>query len=230
MYFGIISAGEGSRLALEGAKVPKPLTPLAGKPMIGRLIDIMRHCGADGISVIVNPVNRPTIEYLKSLRIECPLTVIEKATESSMHSFYELSSSLKGERFCVTTVDTVFREDEFEQYIRLFETCDADAVMGVTEYVDDERPLYVGVSDDMRIYGFYDEPNGCKYVSGGIYGLCRCALSTLEHCVSSGQARMRSFQRQMVADGLRMTAYRFGKIVDVDHLSDIRKAEDLLKY
>lgn len=228
MYFGIISAGEGSRLAIEGAKVPKPLTPLAGKPMIGRLVDIMRHCGADGISVVVNPANRPTVEYLRSLRIECPLNVVERATESSMHSLYELSASLEGERFCVTTVDTVFREEEFKRYISLFETSDADAVMGVTEYVDDERPLYVGVSDDMRIHGFYDEPNGCKYVSGGIYGLRRRVLRTLGHCVASGQTRMRSFQRQMVADGLKVLAYSFGKIVDVDHLSDIQKAEDLL--
>ena len=40
MHFGIIAAGEGSRLAKEGVEKSKPLLPICGKPMIGRLIDL----------------------------------------------------------------------------------------------------------------------------------------------------------------------------------------------
>ena len=39
---------------------------------------------------------------------------------------------------------------------------------------------------------------------------------------------MRNFQRQLVADGLRLQAYRFPKILDVDHAGDIAKAEAFL--
>ncbi|MDE6682257.1 MAG: NTP transferase domain-containing protein, partial [Muribaculaceae bacterium] len=47
MNFGIIAAGEGSRLVEEGVAYPKPLVPLNGKPMIGRLIDIFIRNGAE---------------------------------------------------------------------------------------------------------------------------------------------------------------------------------------
>jgi hypothetical protein len=39
---------------------------------------------------------------------------------------------------------------------------------------------------------------------------------------------MRNFQRQLVLDGMSLKAYPFTKILDVDHVSDIRKAEMFL--
>lgn len=228
MRFAVIAAGEGSRLAGEGLTVPKPLVPLAGQPMIGRLLDIMHNGGAESIAVIVNPANACTVEYLESLRNRIPLDVVVKSTESSMHSLYELIPYLNGERFCVTTVDTVFRTDEFHRYLDCLNGSCADGVMGVTDFIDDEKPLYVGVGPTMDVTGYYDSENGCRYVSGGIYGLRRNALPVLERCVEQGQSRMRSFQRQLVASGLHLQAFAFSGIIDVDHVSDIAKAEELI--
>ena len=39
---------------------------------------------------------------------------------------------------------------------------------------------------------------------------------------------MRNFQRALVADGLRLQAWPFSKVLDIDHVSDIRKAEQFL--
>jgi hypothetical protein len=39
---------------------------------------------------------------------------------------------------------------------------------------------------------------------------------------------MRNFQRALVTDGLRLKAYPFSKVLDIDHASDIKKAEDFL--
>ena len=52
--FGIIAAGDGNRIKEEGSLLPKPLIDIQGKPMIGRLIDLMSACGANSISLIVN--------------------------------------------------------------------------------------------------------------------------------------------------------------------------------
>ena len=50
----------------------------------------------------------------------------------------------------------------------------------------------------------------------------------VDKCISEGQSRMRNFQRQLVKDGLHLKAYPFSKILDVDHASDIEKAEAFL--
>lgn len=110
MKFAIISAGEGSRLSQEGVTLPKPLVQLNGVAMIDRLIRIFIRNGADKVVVIINNESPLTKEHLAKLQqeTEVPLEVVVKTTPSSMHSFYELSSYLQDDKFCLTTVDTIF--------------------------------------------------------------------------------------------------------------------------
>ena len=147
MRFAVIAAGEGSRLAQEGVEQPKPLVPVCGEPMIERLLRIFVDCGATEIVVIVNEWSTAVREHLEQMKLPVPLRLVVKTTPSSMHSLHALSPYLRGERFCLTTVDTIFREEEFKKYIRHFqEAKDIDGCMAVTPYVDDEKPLYFGIS------------------------------------------------------------------------------------
>lgn len=229
MKFAIISAGEGSRLAQEGVSKPKPLVELNGEAMIERLVRIFLRQGAEQVVVIVNDRVAETREFLTRLQETLPIELMVKSTPSSMHSFYEISHLLEGDKFCLTTVDTIFREDEFARYIQAFRTSDADGLMAVTDYVDDEKPLYISTDESLLITGFHDRPTpDSRYISGGIYCLTPQALDTLHRCMEQGQSRMRNFQRQLVADGLHLEAWPFGKIIDVDHAGDIVKAEEFL--
>lgn len=231
MKFAILAAGEGSRLANEGIHVPKPLVPINGEAMIDRLIRIFKDNEADDITIITNNIVPQTQQHIKKLQADGnPIRLIVKTTPSSMHSFYELYPYLGTGKFCLTTVDTIFHELEFFNYIKAFEQSNEDGLMAVSDFIDDEKPLYVATDDDMNITGFYDtKREDTRFVSGGIYCLDSKAFATLRSCINKGMSRMRNFQRQMVSDGLRLKAYRFSKILDVDHVSDIKKAEDFLK-
>lgn len=231
MDYAIIAAGEGSRLAQEGVRWPKPLVRLNGVALIDRLIDVFIKNNATSISVIVNEQMTEVQEHLKSLKLPVAFHLLVKSTPSSMHSFYELSHHIEADEICLTTVDTIFKEDEFGGYIKEFEkNRSLDGLMAVTDFIDDEKPLFVKTDEDMAIKGFLDSQDGeCKYISGGIYCLRRPAMATLERCVVSGMSRMRNYQRQLISDGLKLKAYSFSKIVDVDHAEDIVKAESFLK-
>ncbi|MFV0417242.1 MAG: sugar phosphate nucleotidyltransferase [Dysgonomonas sp.] len=229
MNYAIIAAGEGSRLSEEGVTLPKPLVKLNGQEMIGRLIDIFLKNNASSISIIVNEEMSLVHDYISNLKLNIPFNVVVKSTPSSMHSFFELRNFLRNGKFCLTTVDTIFKEEEFSRYIKAFiNDTKSDGMMAVTDFVDDEKPLYVDVDNNMNIQGFLDKSDNCKYISGGIYGLTPKALTTLENCLESGQSRMRNFQRQLVADKLNLKAFPFAKIVDVDHAGDIEKAEEFI--
>ena len=225
MRFGIISAGEGSRLASEGFSQPKPLVPICGVPMIERLIRIMNACGAQRIAVIVNGENPETVSLLKSL----PVDLVVKKTPTPMHSLMELAPYLEGDRFCVTTVDTVFSESRFRLMMDEFSASPFDGLMGVTSLIDDEKPLYVGTDSEMMITGFHDSQDECRYVSAGIYALKPQALDVLKGCLESGQTRMRYFQRQLLEAGMRLKAFDMGQVVDVDHVSDVARAQEIAK-
>lgn len=227
MNYAIIAAGEGSRLVQEGVKYPKPLVRLNGVPMIKRLIDIFMRNNPTSLSIIVNEQMTEVREYLESLTLPVPLRLVVKSTPSSMHSFWEVSRGFEEGKFCLTTVDTIFREDEFARYIEAFEADDsADGYMAVTSFIDDEKPLYIDVDASMDITAFRDAPfDGVRYISGGVYGLTAPALKVLAECMDRGVSRMRNYQRALVDAGLRLKAWPFDKIVDVDHAGDIATAE-----
>lgn len=226
LTYAILAAGEGSRLKEEGITVPKPLIEVGGEKMIDRLIRIFLDNGAKEIVVITNDIYPEIAEHIqKQINNGIPLKLIVKTTESSMHSLYAIRDLLGTGRFCLTTVDTIFREDEFQNYVR---SSMNDGLMAVTDFVDDEKPLYIGVDNEMNITGFYDEEHDCRYISGGIYMLDVKVLKTLERCIYGGQSRMRNFQRALIQDGYRLQAYPFSKILDIDHADDITKANEFI--
>lgn len=239
MKYAIIAAGEGSRLAEEGISEPKPLVKVAGQCLVDRLIRVFLANDAEEIIVVCNDLTPLVDEHLRMIEREgfegkkIPLRHIVRTTPSSMHSFYELSQFLNDSPFVLTTVDTIFRDEEFADYISAFKASladgSADGMMGVTDYIDDEKPLYVETHQGV-ITGFLDaDPEGkCTYISGGIYGLTPKAIDTLNRCMNEGKSRMRNFQRGLIEDGLRLKAFPFSKVLDIDHASDIDKAEEMI--
>ena len=235
MKYAIIAAGEGSRLAQEGVAAPKPLVKVGGEQLIDRLMRVFAGNNASEICVICNEQMTEVAAHLQSVVAAgtLPLRFIVKSTPSSMHSMWALSQWLGDEPFVLTTVDTIFREQEFATYVSTFEQLvakgEVDGLMGVTDYIDDEKPLYVATDDNFRITAFLDSCDQPQYISGGIYGLTPQAIPVLQRCIERGESRMRNFQRALVNDGLKLRAYPFSKVLDIDHASDIQKAEDFLK-
>jgi NDP-sugar pyrophosphorylase family protein len=208
---------------------------VGGERLIDRLLRIFLANGATEVVAICNEQMtevRARLEQIQTAGL-VPLKFVVKSTPSSMHSMWELSRWLRDEPFVLTTVDTIFREEEFHTYVadflQLVGRGEADGLMGVTDYIDDEKPLYVSTDDDLAITGFLDRCETPRYISGGIYGLTPRSIETLRRCIERGESRMRNFQRALIADGLRLKAWPFSKVLDIDHASDIVKAETFLK-
>ena len=238
MKYAIIAAGEGSRLSQEGIKMPKPLVRINGERLIDRLIRVFAENDADSIIVAYRKSMTDVAEHLENIKRNgiggkhIPLEYVGVDTPSSMHSFFAISDKLEDSEFCLTTVDTVFDEHAFKDYIRHFNSVikehAADGAMAVTGYIDDEKPLYVSTDDDMNITAFLDDNKECKYVSAGIYGLTPQTINILKDCMANGESRMRNFQRALLRNGMRLKAADIGKTFDIDHASDIIKAEHFL--
>lgn len=235
MKFAIIAAGEGSRLAAEGMEVPKPLVQVGGECLIDRLIRIFMQQQAEEIVCICNDYTTQVSSHLLSLQrdglLGCPvpLRFVVRRTPSSMHSFFEISKYLDDGPFVLTTVDTIFDEQEFSAYVEAFRKDPCAALMGVTDYIDDERPLYVETDNQMNVTSFLDQSDTCRYVSAGIYGLHPSAIFTLNNCIARGERRMRNFQRALLTDGCSVKAWPFSKVLDIDHVDDVRKAGEFLE-
>lgn len=226
-------------MAAEGVAVPKPLVEVNGEKLVDRLIRIFMDNGASRIVVICNDMAKAVAAHLHEVQRfglrgqDVPLDVVVKTTPSSMHSFFEMRELLSDEPFCLTTVDTIFGERKFAEYVAAFKKSVEeglyDGMMGVTDFIDDEKPLYVETDSELDITGFADRSDNCHLISAGVYGLKPGSIGVLEDCVARGESRMRNFQRALVENGFRLKAWPLGKVTDIDHASDITKAEDFLK-
>ena len=122
MNYAIIAAGEGSRLKKEGFQSVKPLVKVNGEYLIERLLRIFKDNNADSISIIINEQSDELKEYLKKNHSNTNINLIVKSTPSSLHSFWNIIKETNIEECCLTTVDTIFNENEFKRYISFFQT------------------------------------------------------------------------------------------------------------
>ncbi len=231
MEFAIIAAGEGSRLRKEGFNLPKPLLPLHGVPLIERLIRIFAKEGAQKVHVIINKQSPELKLFLEKTTFALPIVLLEEDTESSLHSFALLvKNNPNWASCCLTTTDTVFKPHEFHAYLNDFhQHKNADAFMAVTPFIDDESPLYVNTNQQLEVEAFLDRSTPeTRYVSGGIYCFRKAAMDCALSSVAAGNSRMRNFQRALLENSLKVEAFVFEKVVDIDHLRDREVAEQFL--
>lgn len=226
----IIAAGEGSRLREEGIEISKPLITINGETMIERLFHVLEEYNPAAVYCIINEESLDLKSSLEQYDFKFPFNLTVKSTESSFHSFYELSKYVKSEHFLLATTDSIFDKNEFKDFVKTYfeQNNNIDALMSVTGYVDDEKPLCVELNKENKIMSFSDRSEGCKLATGGIYFFNKSILDEMEYAVQQNTNRLRNFLKLLLNKGYSLSAYKFNKIIDVDHAGDIKKAEEFL--
>ncbi|MDO4319645.1 MAG: NTP transferase domain-containing protein [Bacteroidales bacterium] len=232
MNYAILAGGHGSRFQREGVSTPKPMVEVAGQPMIGRLVDVLQLCGADTIAIAANPRLEGFIPYLSDLAARHPnLSVREIVTENSYESLLAATDGLD-DRFVAMTCDTIFPTDEFVAYSRrVAGMSSAEAVMGLTRYIDDASPLYARIDTCGEIidYRYGGEPFAeGAIVSAGLYGLSRDAMDAVRE---SGHypVSLSDFQRTLATmTDIKVLPFEFSKAFDVDNCHDRAEADIFL--
>lgn len=229
MNLAIIGAGESSRLKAEGLKVSKHLIKINGEYLIERIIRIGRENDLDKVFCIINSHEPELKEYLLTNNFGIPINLIVKDTDSSMHSLFELSSHLTAEPFVLATTDSVFLENEFSDFLKYCSVNDkSDGVLAVTQFIDDEKPLCVELDNENNITIFSDTKDGFSWATGGIYYFNPRIFELIQKALNSQTVRLRNFLRLLLNSDYKLKAFPFSKIVDVDHINDIKTAEDFL--
>lgn len=230
MELAILGAGESSRIKAEGLKSSKHLIKIDGEYLIERIIRIARNNGAQRVNCIINTQEPELKDFLLSTSFGIPLKLFVKDTPSSMHSLFELSPYLMYAPFCLATTDSVFPENEFRDFINysLLEDA-ADGVLAVTNYIDDEKPLCVSMNNKDEIIRFSDSKEGFYRATGGIYYFSPSIFKEMNPALKAGISRLRNYLKLLISQNYILKGFSFSKIIDVDHISDIPKAEALVK-
>tara|TARA_R110001592_G_scaffold96680_2_gene277511 strand:+ start:1558 stop:2559 length:1002 start_codon:yes stop_codon:yes gene_type:complete len=149
-------AGRGSRLRPHTLTVPKPLVPVAGKPIVQRLVeDITKVCGepVDEIAFIIgdfgDQVEKDLVTVAEGLGAKGSIYHQEEALGTA-HAILCAKDSLKG-NVVVAFADTLFRADF---------TLDssADGIIWVNQIDDPSAFGVVKLNDENVITDFVEKP------------------------------------------------------------------------
>lgn len=223
---GIIAAGEGRRLRQAGWRMPKPLVPVGGTPLIERVIRNFLAAGISSLVIIVNERDRECEQWIASRFPSLDLHVIVKTTDSSLESFLEVAGHLGSGRSLISTVDAWCPQETFLVFVNTALELPGEAILlAVTPFVDDERPLWVRMNASGRITHIGGASG--DVVTAGMY----LVPERVRHMSPPPDVKsLRAFLGWLLDRGEPMYGVILPVVVDVDRAEDVALAESLAHH
>lgn len=220
---GVIAAGRGSRL--KGLGVPKPMVEVAGVPLIDHVLGNLEAAGVVAVAVIFNSAEEGCAVYVKEHFGSLVSKVIVKSTRSSLQSFREILQAAPKGRLLVSTVDAFCPREDFLRFAKAAAKTPSDTlVLGVTGFVEDEKPLWVTTTRKGRVTVVGGASGDA--VTAGIYVIPERVRRMR---IPDSLPRLRDFLAWLCKSGEPMQAIAIGKVVDVDRAEDLESAEALAR-
>ncbi len=225
---GIIAAGHGSRLKDQGFLVPKPLVKVHGRELLGRTVEHFGNAGINRIRVIFRKaICRECSKFLLRNFPQIHFDIICRDTDSSAESFLSLlREGYPDERQLISTVDSIFEEGAFASFVKRAGRAEKDAVvLGVTGFVDDEKPLYVSLEKGVE--------GQIKGIGGQSGDAVTCGVYLVPVQVRNIGKResfpaLRKFLGRLFFEGVPFWGVDMGTVIDVDRAEDVKKARAFL--
>lgn len=230
MKGGIIAAGKGERLAAGGELTPKPLVPIGGEPMIGRLVRVIAEAGITSLCCIINEESAATREYLLSQPWPLPFQLIRKTTDNSMESLFALAPLLQEAPFVLFTVDAVFSALTLRRFLAGAASLPfAEGVLALTRFCDDEKPLRVEIDRGHKIRRIGETGDIGHRVTAGFYRFEPSVFDFAKTARARGLSALRQLLGFLLETGYGLYGISVAKTIDIDRPEDVVEAENYLK-
>lgn len=222
----ILAAGRGTRLKEITSKRSKAMAPIAGVPMIARVIDALRAAGISKFVVVAAPGDKG----LKELCSSSPdLSVREQSQpKGSGDALLSCEGDLR-EPFVVSACDSLLEPADIIAVCRLFEATRAQAALSVMHVGDDvslESRSVVRMEGD-AVLEFIEKPSASQRVSNitslPLWVLSPDIFPELAGLTPSprGEYELPAAFNSLIAKGMRVVAHRAAVRYDLTTIDDL---------
>ncbi|SDK89920.1 bifunctional sugar-1-phosphate nucleotidylyltransferase/acetyltransferase [Natronorubrum texcoconense] len=171
----VLTAGEGTRIRPLSAALPKPMLPVADRPLAAHTVDAAVDAGADEIVLVVGYEAETVRDYFGSAYRGVPVSyAVQTEQAGTAHAVDTARKHLDGP-FAVLNGDNLYDPAAID---RLFDTC--PAVCAVV--VDDPRNYGVLSTDDGTVVDIVEKPTDppTNLANAGAYAFPEAAQKWLE--------------------------------------------------
>ncbi|MFO7917250.1 MAG: sugar phosphate nucleotidyltransferase [Anaerolineae bacterium] len=218
-------AGFGTRLRPHTWSKPKPLVNVAGKPVLGHILDKFEAVDVKDVVFIIGWLGDQIREYVQANYDFEAHYVVQEELKGQAHAIYLAQEHLEGPCL-IAFVDTLFEAD-----LSALSSVDADGVLFVQE-VEDPRRFGVVVEEGDRIVQLIEKPDGFEHRKAmiGVYYVREGAALTkaIEHLLAHD---MQTKGEYYLADAFQVMIDRGARIISqpVSVWEDCGKPETVLQ-
>ena len=193
-------AGSGNRLRPHTHTRPKPLLQVAGKPILGHILDQLAGLGIRRVVLVIGHMGEQISEYVRQNQLFAAVESVEQEERLGLgHAILLTRKVVRNDPMLIVYGDTIFQADLGKAF-----ECGGDGVLGVKQ-VEDPRRFGVVLMRDGHVARLVEKPS--KFVSDraivGVNLIWRSdqLFDCLERLVTEGRRTRGEFQ---LTDGLQL--------------------------
>ena len=217
----IMAGGMGTRLHPHTENCPKPLLPVAGKPMLEHIIDRARLEGFTNFVLAIHYLGQMIEDYFgNGERLGVRVDYLREESPLGTAGALGLLNPRPDAPFVVTNGD-VITDIRYGELLDFHVRYGASATMAVRVH-EWQHPYGVVQTQGVDIIGFEEKPVARSHINAGVYVLAPDALSTL---VAGSRCDMPALFDRLQASAKRTVAYPMHEPwLDVGRADDLSRA------
>lgn len=218
----IMAGGKGTRLRPHTENCPKPLLPVAGKPMLEHIVERSKQAGFSRFVMAVHYLGHMIEDYFgDGEKWNVQIEYLRENRPLGTAGALSLLLPLPGAPFVVTNGD-VLTDINYGDLLDFHVRHDAAATMAVRLH-EWQHPYGVVQTNGIDIIGFEEKPIARTHINAGVYALEPRSLSMLP----DGRCDMPTLFERLQTQSMRTVAYPMHEPwLDVGRPVDLKQAED----
>jgi NDP-sugar pyrophosphorylase family protein len=223
------AAGKGTRLGEITRDLPKALVPVAGQPVVARVIDSIVRSGLETIVVVVGHLGRAVEDALRPRYPELDLRFVRQPVQNGTAGALLAAHGIVGDRpFLYAWADLVTSSDACARVLGVHDG--TQSVLAVDDTSDPSLGAAVTVVDGWVTDIVEKPPRGAfdtPYNAAGLGVLAAEAWPLLRRVEPSprGELELTSVLGEMVRSGHRVGAVEIGPVHDMGTVEGLARAE-----
>ncbi len=199
----IMAGGMGTRLRPHTENCPKPLLPVAGKPMLEHIIERAKLEGFSHFVLAIHHLGQMIEDYFgNGERLQVRIDYLREQSPLGTAGALGLLDPRPGAPFVVTNGD-VITDIRYGELLDFHIRHAATATMAVRVY-EWQHPFGVVQTEGVEIVGFEEKPVTRSHINAGVYALDPDALTNLS---ADAHCDMPTLFERLQANAKRTVAY-----------------------